>query len=83
ADILECLGTDLHAFFRDKRPAKVVFSQGDMFEKEDNEELNGHITWLVPNAQSNTMEPILVKLAPGGATQLEDPHEGEEFGYVL
>ena len=83
ADILECLGTDLHAFFRDKRPAKVVFSESDMFEKEDNEGRNGHITWLVPNAQSNTMEPILVRLAPGGATQPEDPHEGEEFGYVL
>ena len=29
------------------------------------------------------MEPILVEMAPGGETVEEDPHEGEEFGYVL
>ena len=29
------------------------------------------------------MEPIRVTLQPGGRTYLDDPHEGEEFGYVL
>ena len=29
------------------------------------------------------MEPILVELGPGGETIEDDPHEGEEFGYVL
>ena len=41
------------------------------------------ITWLVPNAQKNEMEPILVALGAGQSTQKQDPHEGEEFGYVL
>ncbi|MDL2319192.1 cupin domain-containing protein, partial [Eubacteriales bacterium OttesenSCG-928-A19] len=80
-DILECLGTSPRAFFSDDSDKKVVFARSDMFEKDD--EQYGHITWLVPGAQKNTMEPILVTLAPGQATQHYDPHEGEEFGYVL
>lgn len=80
-DILECLGTSPRAFFSEETPRKMVFAQGDMFEKDD--EQHGHITWLVPNAQRNAMEPILVHLVPGQATARQDPHEGEEFGYVL
>ncbi len=80
-DILECLGTSPRAFFTDDEHRKIVFTQADMFEKEDEE--HGKITWLVPNAQRNTMEPILVTLGTGQATQPDDPHEGEEFGYVL
>lgn len=80
-DILECLGTSPRAFFSDEEEQKIVFSQGDMFEKDDLE--LGRITWLVPNAQKNSMEPILVTLLPGQATERQDPHEGEEFGYVL
>ena len=29
------------------------------------------------------MEPILVTLSGGGRSDTHDPHEGEEFGYVL
>ena len=29
------------------------------------------------------MEPILLKLEAGGSTNMDHPHEGEEFGYVL
>ena len=35
------------------------------------------------NAQKNIMEPILLTLEAGGATYPDNPHEGEEFGYVL
>jgi len=80
-DILECLGTSPRAFFSEDVQQKTVFKHADMFEKDD--EAHGHITWLVPNAQKNTMEPILVTLSPGQVTQPHDPHEGEEFGYVL
>ena len=62
---------------------KAVFSQNDMFVKEDEETLRGSITWLVPSAQKNAMEPILVELGEGGQTQEMPPSEGEEFGYVL
>ncbi|NLJ80462.1 MAG: cupin domain-containing protein, partial [Firmicutes bacterium] len=46
-------------------------------------ELKCEIHWLVPNAQKNIMEPIIIHLEPQGRTLLDDPHDGEEFGYVL
>jgi len=60
-DMLECLGTTLPEFFTvDKADEKTVFSPQDMFEKLDDDTLKGSITWLIPNAQKNDMEPILV-----------------------
>lgn len=29
------------------------------------------------------MEPILLEIAPGGSYIEDDPHQGEEFGYVI
>ncbi|MGI6238306.1 MAG: cupin domain-containing protein [Christensenellales bacterium] len=82
-DILESLGTDLKTFFSDSTDEKVVFTDRDMFVKDDPEHLRGFIKWLIPSAQKNRMEPILIEMAPGGETEEDDPHEGEEFGYVL
>ncbi|MBE5783928.1 MAG: cupin domain-containing protein [Clostridiales bacterium] len=82
-DMLECLGSNLQEFFSEKVDEKPVYAQGDMFVKEDEEMLRGSITWLIPSAQKNEMEPILVELGEGGQTQEMPPHEGEEFGYVL
>lgn len=81
-DILEALGTDISAFFNDRSDERVVFTPDDTFEKED-EEAGTLIRWLVPNAQKNALEPILVTIQPGGQTEELDPHEGEEFGLVL
>ena len=83
ADILESLGTDLPSFFAKDGEEKIVFGEDDIFVKEDAEQIRGRIRWLVPSAQKNRMEPILVEMAPGGETDEDDPHEGEEFGYVL
>ncbi len=82
-DILESLGSDLKTFFSETGDEKVVFGTEDIFVKEDAESLQGSIRWLVPSAQKNQMEPILVELGSGGETIEDDPHEGEEFGYVL
>ena len=83
-DMLECLGSNLKEFFSEtETEEKTVFTRGDMFVKEDADSLRGSITWLVPSAQKNEMEPILVDLDQGGRTQKMPPHEGEEFGYVL
>lgn len=82
-DMLECLGTNLQSFFSDDSREKVVFSPQDMFEKDDDEDKHGKITWLIPDAQKNSMEPILLELQPGGKSHVLPPHEGEEFGYVL
>lgn len=45
--------------------------------------MNNEIKWIIPNAQKNMMEPILLTLKAGGSTYPDNPHEGEEFGYVL
>lgn len=82
SDLLETLGSDLPTFFREK-DEKLVFGSDDIFVKEDPDGLRGMIRWLIPSAQKNQMEPILVEMAPGGETDEDDPHEGEEFGYVL
>ena len=81
-DVLSCLGTDLAHFFSDLEPEQVVFKPDDMFTKID-EDSKSTTCWLVPNAQKNRMEPILLTLQPGGHSYEDDPHEGEEFGYVL
>ena len=83
-DMLECLGSNLKEFFSEtETEEKTVFTRADMFVKEDADSLRGSITWLVPSAQKNEMEPILVELGEGGMTEEILPHEGEEFGYVL
>ena len=81
-DILQCLGTNLEEFFTDSEPEQIVFKKSDYFEKEDGE-LKNTIEWIVPNAQKNMMEPILLKLEVGGASTPHNPHAGEEFGFVL
>ena len=81
-DILDILGTNLTEFFSEDTNEKIAFSKDDMFETE-NEELKYNLMWLVPNAQKNDMEPIMITLEPGGQYIEEEPHEGEEFGYVL
>ena len=82
-DILEALGTNVSEFFSDREDDGVmVYAADDMFIKED-EEAGVTIRWLVTNAQKNALEPILVTLRPGASTEPDDPHEGEEFGYVL
>lgn len=81
-DILQCLGTTTSEFFNEESEEQVVFGKEDYFEKYDSE-LHNEIQWIIPNAQKNVMEPILLKLEAGGSTYPDNPHEGEEFGYVL
>lgn len=79
-DILECLGTNLKDFFNETTEEKLVFGPNDYPVKETED---SSVMWLVPSAQKNSMEPILVTINPGCATEMDNPHEGEEFGYVL
>ncbi len=81
-DILQCLGTTIGDFFSETPEEQIVFGRNDYFEKYDSD-LKNKIQWIIPNAQKNTMEPILLTLEPGGSTYPDTPHEGEEFGYVL
>ena len=58
-DILQCLGTTLGEFFNETPEEQVVFGKADYFEKYD-AELKNEIRWIIPNAQKNMMEPILI-----------------------
>lgn len=79
-DLLNALGTDLKEFFSDADNEKVIFNHDDFIVKEDERYTQ---TWLVPNAQKNEMEPIIVEIKPHSSMDEDRPHEGEEFGYVL
>lgn len=80
-DLLEALGTDPGQFFQETEAEQVVFSPDDIFVKEFGEGYT--VDWLIPNAQKNAMEPIRVTLEGGARTRPDQPHEGEEFGFVL
>lgn len=80
SDITEALGMDLAQFFSEEKNEKIVFTQEDFFL--DIQE-GSTISWVVPNAQKNDMEPILLELKPKQASNTISPHSGEEFGYVL
>ena len=80
-DLIECLGTTPADFFTDEQPEQVVYSEQGFFEKID--EGGNSIQWIVPTAQKNRMEPLLVLLRPHQKLEEDDPHEGEEFGYVI
>jgi len=83
AQILEVLGSSLSEFFKDLERAeqKVVFNAEDrvLIEEEGDEEI---VELLIPGAQRNMMDPVLVTIKPGHAST-DSGHEGEEFGMVL
>lgn len=79
-DILQTLGSSLTDFFADEGVEKQVFGQNDYFIKTADGQ---SITWLVPTAQKNAMEPIKLTLEEGRSSEKDLPHDGEEFGFVL
>ena len=82
-DLLQCLGTTLGEFFMEEQEEEqIVFTEEDFFVKKD-EEYKNQIKWIIPNAQKNCMEPILIRLHPGCESETYGPYEAEEFGYVL
>lgn len=79
-DIVAALGTNMENFFKEETLEKVSFTEKDYFVAKN----DGYtISWIVPNAQKNSMEPIIIDIAAGCTSQIMAPHEGEEFGYVL
>ncbi len=79
-DIAEALGTTMSKFFAEEENEQIVFGSKDEFIDEQ-EDVTIH--WIVPNAQKNEMEPIILELNPHAKSKLIEPHEGQEFGYVL
>lgn len=79
-DILEALGTTLQEFFSEKPAEQIVFKRSDFFINEQDDYI---ISYIIPNAQKNAMEPILIELEKDKQSMTIDPHEGEEFGYIV
>ena len=79
-NILEALGTNLADFFQSSKEEQIVFHTQDFFVNEQDDYI---IHYIVPNAQKNEMEPILIELEKDKRSMKMEPHGGEEFGYVL
>lgn len=79
-DILEALGSSLSDFFHEEEETKVVFSTEDFFVDEQEDY---RIEWVIPNAQKNQMEPILLTIHPHKNSHEILAFHGEEFGYVM
>lgn len=80
-DLIECLGSTPSEFFKEGEDEQIVYSEKGYFEKID--EGGNSIQWVVPTAQKNRMEPLLVVVAPYQKLSEDKPHAGEEFGYVI
>src|SRR5690554_2421374 len=82
--ILEVLGVRPYEFFErpEDEDQPIVYGKDDFYEKES-EELGFVISWIVPNALKYEMEPIIIEIKPGGQSEIDDSHPGEEFGYIL
>ncbi len=79
-DLLEVLGSSLSEFFAGDEEDKIVYTDEDYFI---NEQEGYTISYLVPNAQKNECEPIKIVINPEGCSQQIEPHDGEDFGYVI
>ncbi len=80
-DLIECLGTTAADFFKEAHEEHVVYTEDGFFEKIDDD--GNSIQWIVPSAQNNQMEPLLVVIQPHKTLTEDKPHDGEEFGYVI
>lgn len=79
-DILEALGSSLGEFFGEEKQEKIIFHKTDFFVDQKDDYI---VNWIVPNSQKNEMEPVLIEIPPKSRSFVVNPHNGEEFGYVL
>lgn len=79
--IVDALDQKISTFFDEGFDEKIVFRVRDRVELEREEVTLFQI--LVPAAQNRLMDPALLELSPGEKVEEEEPHEGEEFGFVL
>lgn len=81
-DILDVFGVSMQEFFTVPVETEVVFgSKARVQSTADDDPVT--VELLVPGAQNRELDPALVTLKPGAQMELQDLHEGEEFGYLL
>lgn len=81
-DILEALGTNFEAFFKEEKSPKIVFSEEDYYESFDETHCVKQ-EFVVPDSQKNMMEPCLFTLTGEGESKLYEGCEAEDFCYVI
>jgi transcriptional regulator with XRE-family HTH domain len=79
--ILDALDLKASTFFDEGFDEKIVFGTDDRVELEKEHVKRFEI--LIAAAQNRQMDPALLELDAGENTEEEEPHEGEEFGFVL
>jgi len=79
--ILDALDIDLSNFFQEMVEERIVFKK----EEKISIKKNGVAVFelLVPGSTNRRMEPVKLTLKPGQTTEEEEPHPGEEMGYIL
>lgn len=81
-DILEALGVSPAEFFaEDEEDDRIVFTSAERVPVPGRGAQVFDL--LVPGSTNNVMDPILVTLDIDETLSVEEPHNGEEFGYVL
>ena len=81
-DILDVFGVSMQEFFTVPVETEVVFGSDSRVQSTDDDD-PVMVDLLVPGAQNRELDPALVTLKPGAEMDLQDVHEGEEFGYLL
>ena len=80
-DILDALGSTIVEFFSEGESPKVVFSPKDRIPVSGRGASRFEI--LVAGSTNNEMDPFFVRFVRGESFETEEPHVGEEFGFVL
>jgi len=81
SDIIEALGMTLSDFFSDNDDIKAVYSPDERVSIDGKGVSKFEL--LVPGSTNNLMDPIIIELKPGERIEKQDPHPGEQFGYIL
>ncbi len=81
-ELLDALGISISQFFEDDTETdRIQFGPADRLLLNDRGAKNFEM--LIPGSTNMLMDPISITLFPGESLEFEEPHNGEEFGYVL
>lgn len=81
--ILRALGTDLVGFFSSlNEQEKVVYKKSERIPIYDSPD-GVKEQLLMTTTEPKKIEPSILTIKPGASTQVEQSHEGFEFGYII
>jgi transcriptional regulator with XRE-family HTH domain len=79
--ILDALDENISDFFLDTKEKDIVYRKEDRVEIE--KKGVNKFELLIPGSTNKKMEAVMMTLKPGEKTEIEEPHEGEEMGFIL